>query len=312
MRIFARKTRQYEDRIDRLGRQAAVSGTHGGCYRPVVPLHVQAVRRRYGLYRIHIVGRTDTRRMEIACQTRHIGFRNAPSAYRFTVIRSSLWSRPPLIAEQADPDLIDINFGCPVKKIAARGAGSGMMRDPDLMVEMTRRIVQAVRKARHGKDASGVERRVQEHRTDSPAVAGCRHSGADHTRTHARADVPRRGRLDADRQHKEQSGHTYTYNRQRRRRLCPARQGDVRPLRRRRGDDRPRHIRPSVDIPRVPPLSRNGRAAAATRRGRARRHSQGASGQIDRGQGRAHRHPRNAAPPVELFQGAARLQARHA
>ncbi len=37
-----------------------------------------------------------------------------------------------LIAEQADPDLIDINFGCPVKKIAARGAGSGMMRDPDL------------------------------------------------------------------------------------------------------------------------------------------------------------------------------------
>ncbi len=51
-----------------------------------------------------------------------------------------------LIAEQADPDLIDINFGCPVKKIAARGAGSGMMRDPDLMVEMTRRIVQAVRK----------------------------------------------------------------------------------------------------------------------------------------------------------------------
>ena len=49
------------------------------------------------------------------------------------------------MAEAAGPDIIDINFGCPVKKIAGRGAGSGMMRDPDLMVEMTRRIVAAVK-----------------------------------------------------------------------------------------------------------------------------------------------------------------------
>lgn len=51
-----------------------------------------------------------------------------------------------LRAEAAAPDVIDINFGCPVKKIAGRGAGSGMMRDVPLMVEMTRRIVEAVRK----------------------------------------------------------------------------------------------------------------------------------------------------------------------
>ena len=44
------------------------------------------------------------------------------------------------------PDIIDINFGCPVKKIAGRGAGSGMMRDVPLMVEMTRQIVRAVKK----------------------------------------------------------------------------------------------------------------------------------------------------------------------
>ena len=49
------------------------------------------------------------------------------------------------MAEAAGPDLVDINFGCPVKKIAGRGAGSGMMRDVPLMVEMTRRIVEAVR-----------------------------------------------------------------------------------------------------------------------------------------------------------------------
>ncbi|MBQ3026215.1 MAG: tRNA dihydrouridine synthase DusB [Alistipes sp.] len=50
------------------------------------------------------------------------------------------------IAESADPDIIDINFGCPMKKIAGRGAGSGMMRDVPLMVEMTRQIVEAVKK----------------------------------------------------------------------------------------------------------------------------------------------------------------------
>ena len=48
------------------------------------------------------------------------------------------------IAELAEPDIIDINFGCPMKKIAGRGAGSGMMRDVPLMVEMTKQIVEAV------------------------------------------------------------------------------------------------------------------------------------------------------------------------
>lgn len=47
-------------------------------------------------------------------------------------------------AEQRNPDLIDINFGCPVNKIAKRGAGSGMMRFPDLMVQITKMVVEAV------------------------------------------------------------------------------------------------------------------------------------------------------------------------
>ena len=49
------------------------------------------------------------------------------------------------IAEQSNPDLIDINFGCPVKKIAHRGAGSGMLRDIPKMVAMTSEIVKAVK-----------------------------------------------------------------------------------------------------------------------------------------------------------------------
>ena len=43
-------------------------------------------------------------------------------------------------------DLIDINFGCPVSKIAGRGAGSGMMREPDKMVAITKAVVEAVNK----------------------------------------------------------------------------------------------------------------------------------------------------------------------
>ncbi|MCU0376978.1 MAG: tRNA dihydrouridine synthase DusB [Bacteroidales bacterium] len=47
-------------------------------------------------------------------------------------------------ASEANPDLIDINFGCPVRKIAARGAGAGMLQNIPLMIEMTSAIVRAV------------------------------------------------------------------------------------------------------------------------------------------------------------------------
>ncbi len=50
-----------------------------------------------------------------------------------------------LRAEEAKPDLIDLNFGCPVRKIAARGAGAGMLQNIPLMIEMTSAIVRAVK-----------------------------------------------------------------------------------------------------------------------------------------------------------------------
>lgn len=49
------------------------------------------------------------------------------------------------IAEEAKPEIIDINFGCPVKKIANRGAGSGMLKNVPLMIEMTEAIVKSVK-----------------------------------------------------------------------------------------------------------------------------------------------------------------------
>jgi tRNA-dihydrouridine synthase B len=50
-----------------------------------------------------------------------------------------------MIAEDSKPDLIDINFGCPVKKIANRGAGAGMLRNIPLMLSMTKAIVNSVK-----------------------------------------------------------------------------------------------------------------------------------------------------------------------
>lgn len=48
------------------------------------------------------------------------------------------------VAEEARPELIDLNFGCPVKKVAGKGAGAGMLRDIPLMLEIIRSVVNAV------------------------------------------------------------------------------------------------------------------------------------------------------------------------
>lgn len=48
------------------------------------------------------------------------------------------------IVERAHPDILDINFGCPVKKVAAKGAGAGMLRDPEKMLAITKAVVDAV------------------------------------------------------------------------------------------------------------------------------------------------------------------------
>lgn len=49
------------------------------------------------------------------------------------------------IVEEAKPDFIDINFGCPVKRVAQKGAGAGLLRDIPLMVEMAKSVVEAVK-----------------------------------------------------------------------------------------------------------------------------------------------------------------------
>ena len=48
------------------------------------------------------------------------------------------------IVEEAKPDIIDINFGCPVKKVAGKGAGAGMLQNIPLLLDITREVVKAV------------------------------------------------------------------------------------------------------------------------------------------------------------------------
>lgn len=62
------------------------------------------------------------------------------------------------IVEQARPDILDLNFGCPVKRVAGKGAGAGMLQNIPLMLEITRSVVDAVKipvtvKTRLGWDA---------------------------------------------------------------------------------------------------------------------------------------------------------------
>ncbi|MBR6286262.1 MAG: tRNA dihydrouridine synthase DusB [Bacteroidaceae bacterium] len=49
------------------------------------------------------------------------------------------------IVEQAGPDVIDLNFGCPVKKVAGKGAGAGMLQNIPLLLDITREVVKAVK-----------------------------------------------------------------------------------------------------------------------------------------------------------------------
>ncbi len=59
--------------------------------------------------------------------------------------KASMVEAARIVAEQARPDVLDINFGCPVKKVAGKGAGAGMLQNVPLMLDVTRAVVDAVK-----------------------------------------------------------------------------------------------------------------------------------------------------------------------
>lgn len=82
----------------------------------------------------------------IAATTRklHIDSRERPTAIQIYGRDVDSMVEAARIVEEVKPDIIDINFGCPVKKVAGKGAGAGMLRDIPKMLDITRNVVKAV------------------------------------------------------------------------------------------------------------------------------------------------------------------------
>jgi hypothetical protein len=128
----------------------------------------RALCKRYGADRIYTeFVNADALVRDIASTTRKLTISDAerPVAIQIYGREPEAMRDAALIVEQAKPDFIDINFGCPVKKVAGKGAGAGLLRDVPKMLEITRAVVNAVHtpvtaKTRLGWDDADLHPRV--------------------------------------------------------------------------------------------------------------------------------------------------------
>ena len=103
--------------------------------------------KRYGADRVYTeFVNADALVRDIASTTRKLTIHDAerPVAIQIYGREPEAMRDAALIVEQAHPDFIDINFGCPVKKVAGKGAGAGLLRDVPKMLEITKAVVNAV------------------------------------------------------------------------------------------------------------------------------------------------------------------------
>jgi hypothetical protein len=168
------------------------------------------------------------------------------------------------IIERKNPDVIDINFGCPVAKVACRMAGAGLLRDIPQMLRLTEAVVKSTKRPVTVKTRLGWDDGLHQHRGSSGTAARRGHRRAHHTRPHPRADVQGRGRLELDRAGQGKPAHDNP-------RLWKWRRGLARkgarlppPFRRRRHHDRAGQYWLPVDFSGDQTLLRDRRTAAAT------------------------------------------------
>ena len=103
--------------------------------------------KRYGADRVYTeFVNADALVRDIASTTRKLTISDAerPVAIQIYGREPEAMRDAAIIVEQAHPDFIDINFGCPVKKVAGKGAGAGLLKDVSKMLEITRAVVNAV------------------------------------------------------------------------------------------------------------------------------------------------------------------------
>ena len=99
------------------------------------------------------------RNVKATCRKLNISPKERPTAIQIYGKETDSMVEAAKIVEAASPDIIDINFGCPVKKVAGKGAGAGMLRDIPKMLEITGAVVKSVKlpvtvKTRLGWDAN--------------------------------------------------------------------------------------------------------------------------------------------------------------
>ena len=107
----------------------------------------RALCKRYGADRVYTeFVNADALVRDIASTTRKLTISDAerPVAIQIYGREPEAMADAARIVEQAHPDFIDINFGCPVKKVAGKGAGAGLLRDVPKMLAITRAVVRAV------------------------------------------------------------------------------------------------------------------------------------------------------------------------
>jgi len=120
--------------------------------------------KRFGADRVYSeFTNADALVRDVAAATRKLTISDAerPVAIQIYGKDAASMAEAAQIVEQAHPDVIDINFGCPVKKVAGKGAGAGLLRDIPRMLEITRAVVNAVHipvtvKTRLGWDADNL------------------------------------------------------------------------------------------------------------------------------------------------------------
>ena len=107
----------------------------------------RALCKRYGADRVYTeFVNADALVRDVASTTRKLTIHDAerPVAIQIYGREPEAMADAARIVEQAHPDFIDINFGCPVKKVAGKGAGAGLLRDVPKMLAITKAVVDAV------------------------------------------------------------------------------------------------------------------------------------------------------------------------
>ena len=128
----------------------------------------RALCKRYGADRVYTeFVNADALVRDIASTTRKLTIHDAerPVAIQIYGREPEAMADAARIVETAHPDFIDINFGCPVKKVAGKGAGAGLLKDVPKMLDITRAVVNAVHtpvtvKTRLGWDEKDLVQRI--------------------------------------------------------------------------------------------------------------------------------------------------------